>query len=98
MSTAGPPRGVAEQGSRGPRGLGSFPHPRATSHSPCRASHCGDPTLLSSKVLCPAGLAKALESQAEAEPRGPVSSDQPGLPLAQVFIESIPQPRVLLAR
>lgn len=34
-------------------------------------------------VLCPAGLAKALESQAQAEPGGPVTRDQPGLPLAQ---------------
>lgn len=33
---------------------------------------------------CPAGLAKALEGQAQEEPGGPVPGDQPGLPPAQV--------------
>lgn len=44
---------------------------------------CVGPTVLSSKAPCPAGLAKALEGQAQEEPRGPVTGDQPDLPPAQ---------------
>lgn len=82
-------KGRAKLGSHGPVSVGSFPRPRTTPHSPFRASHCGDPTVLSSKALCPAGLAKALESQAQAQPRRPVGSERPGVPHAQVFRELI---------
>lgn len=50
------------------------------------------PTVLSSKVPCPAGLAKALAGQTQEEPGGPVTSDQSGFSPAQV-----PRSSLLLA-
>ena len=42
------------------------------------------PAVLCSKASCPAGLAQALEGQAQEDPWGPVTGDQPGVPPAQV--------------
>ncbi|XP_072587399.1 VPS9 domain-containing protein 1 isoform X4 [Vulpes vulpes] len=43
-----------------------------------------DPAMFS-RVFCPAGLAQALEGPAQEEPRGPIASDQPGLPPTQLL-------------
>ena len=68
-----------------------FPTPQR-GHRPCGTGLPGcsrgwegrrDPAMFS-RVFCPAGLAQALEGPAQEEPRGPIASDQPGLPPTQV--------------
>lgn len=45
------------------------------------------------EVSCPAGLAEALEGQAQEEPRRPVAGHQPGFPPAQVPGPVAPPPK-----
>lgn len=86
----------AGRGSCRPAGVGSSLHPRPSVSPGVQprqgASHCGGPAVPFSKVSCPAGLAEALEGQAQEEPWGPIAGDQLGVPPAQVPGPQAPSP------